>query len=131
LEVDLLDKGIDLLDLYRGKVSMRRVIAVVKHLPHTSAFMQELGKREVGEAVHWGPTEHLMCAMVNSNRSLEYLTAMLLWAKSDQKTPEPKPLDPIYPPGYQPPEEEKPVFTTPDQLAGFFWHANTGFKNIN
>ncbi|MFD1048207.1 hypothetical protein ACFQ1S_23030, partial [Kibdelosporangium lantanae] len=37
LEVDFLAIGVDLLDLYRGRLSFRRVCALVEHLPEDAA----------------------------------------------------------------------------------------------
>ncbi|MEO6081561.1 MAG: hypothetical protein ABIQ18_00445 [Umezawaea sp.] len=42
LEIDCLRLGVDLLDLYRGDLSLRRVCAIVAHLPPDSALWRAL-----------------------------------------------------------------------------------------
>jgi hypothetical protein len=45
LETDLLRYGVDLLDLYRGSLSYRRVCALVTHLPDDAAVWRVLDPR--------------------------------------------------------------------------------------
>lgn len=115
--------GIDLLDLYRGKLTVRRVMSFMKEFePESSVFLkaQMRLQLEISEEEElWGTDRHLLCGVLNRLGQLNYLTEYALWAKSDEKKrgQPPRPPDPIFPPGYQPP---KPVMSTPEQLAGFF-----------
>lgn len=45
METDLLRYGVDLLDLYRGSLSCRRVCALVTHLPDDAAVWRVLNPR--------------------------------------------------------------------------------------
>jgi hypothetical protein len=45
LETDMLRYGVDLLDLYRGSLSYRRVCALVTHLPDDAAVWRVLDPR--------------------------------------------------------------------------------------
>ncbi|MBB5804550.1 hypothetical protein F4560_004318 [Saccharothrix ecbatanensis] len=58
LEVDFLRYGLDLLDLYRGGLSFRRVCAVVAHLPDDAAVW-----RATGPDAGWTRPEILLAAL--------------------------------------------------------------------
>jgi hypothetical protein len=58
LEVDLLRVGVDLLDLYRGRLSFRRVCVVVEHLPDDAAVW-----RTAGPDSGWPRTDYLLAAL--------------------------------------------------------------------
>jgi len=103
LEVDLLTMGIDLLDFYRGKISLRRLCVLASCLDNNSHLMKEIGRRDIGDVVTWSPAEHLACAIANAVRYQCYLTELNLWGKGGSKGERPQPPEPIHPPGYQPP----------------------------
>ncbi|MBP2320494.1 hypothetical protein JOF56_000879 [Kibdelosporangium banguiense] len=58
LEVDFLAYGVDLLDLYRGRLSFRRVCALVEHLPDDAAVW-----RTAGPQAGWPRTDYLLVAL--------------------------------------------------------------------
>lgn len=51
----MLPTPVDLLDFWRGKITPRRLLLLIKHLPRESPFVQA-----VAPAAKWGPTEHLL-----------------------------------------------------------------------
>lgn len=60
IESDLAGKGIDLLDLYRGRLSLRKVKVLIDHLPPGSAFWFAMtgcwwtvGDRIAADGVDW------------------------------------------------------------------------------
>jgi len=113
--------GIDLLDFYRGKISLRRLAVIVSCLDNNSYLLKELGKREIGDSIHWDPQTHLVCSILNSTRNLEYLAALGLWSKADpgKRGHQPQAPEPVLPPGYE--EPKKPiVYAKPEEVAGFF-----------
>ena len=121
LEVDLLEKGVDLLDLYRGKLSIRRVIAIATVLNKDSHLGKILVVREVGPDGEWDANEYFLAAIVNSSRNLEYLTALRMYFEGGEKGSKPIPPEPVRSPGYQPP---KPIFASTREVMGFFNVAN-------
>lgn len=74
--------GVDLLDLWRGRLSLRRVAVLVDTLPPSSATAVAVH----GERALWGPTEHLLATIVD----------VLQWAnyqRSDpKKSTQPEPI---------------------------------------
>lgn len=116
LEVDLFRQGIDLLDFYRGRLSLRRLVVFSLELGNDSLLMKELGWRELGDKILWDHKDYLAAANANSSRELVYLTALNLWGKGGGKGERPKPPDPIHPPGYVP---EKPKMSTREDFAVF------------
>ncbi|GAB3873758.1 hypothetical protein GCM10029964_014560 [Kibdelosporangium lantanae] len=58
LEVDFLAIGVDLLDLYRGRLSFRRVCALVEHLPEDAAVW-----RTAGPEAGWPRADYLLAAL--------------------------------------------------------------------
>ncbi|AZV00743.1 tail assembly chaperone [Gordonia phage Kiko] len=56
IESDLQDKGIDLVDLYRGRLTLRKVAVLIKYLPPTSA----LALATNGGQAPWSLTEYLL-----------------------------------------------------------------------
>lgn len=53
--------GVDLLDFYRGHMSIRRLSVLVRHLPRESLTVQALG----GDEVRWGDLEHLVATHID------------------------------------------------------------------
>jgi hypothetical protein len=56
--VDFLAAGVDLLDLYRGRLSFRRVCVLVEHLPDHAAVW-----RTAGPDAGWSRTDYLLVAV--------------------------------------------------------------------
>lgn len=119
LEADLESEySRDLLDLFRGKLSWRKLISYVLELPPRCRFRLELATREHGEKVLWDEQLQLLTAIANNTAS----TARFTNASAASKVKNPKDLKPpnemyIYPPGYQP---EKKKFATAKEIAAFF-----------
>lgn len=85
LEADLLSHyGIDLLDLYRGRLTWRRLRVLVAGLPSESAT-----GRAMPEVRGWGVTDYLLAHLVD-------VAASHLWAyrtvHSRDRTPPPTPV---------------------------------------
>ena len=133
LEVDLFREGIDLVDVFNGKVSMRRALNFAMTLDMSSLLMKALGKREIGSAVEWDQKDYFLASIANAVRNTEYLTGLLLWVKGDCKGSRPEQPDPIIPPQVEMPETQKPEikFATGDEIAGLMWHANEQFRYLN
>lgn len=64
IEADLLARGVDILDWYRGKVSSRRVLACVRGLAPTSAF------RTAASDYDWPLDAQLMTGMWNEVKAM-------------------------------------------------------------
>lgn len=103
--------GIELVDLFRGRLSWRRLGVLVEHLPDTNATRRSLGD----DAADWGLTEHLLAAAVDCLRAAN-------WQRSG-KGRQPKPIPR---PGVQ--SEPRPVARhghvdpdrSPAEVAAFF-----------
>lgn len=106
LEADLGDKGIDLVDYKRRKITTRKLLVYTIELPGTSRLKKELGRREVGDQVEWGHNEWLTCATANNAASIAYYLQCLLWQNGGGKGEKPEPPEPIMYPGYKPPVPE-------------------------
>jgi hypothetical protein len=59
LELDLADRGVDLLDLWRGRLSPRRLELLIRDLPPTSRLVRSLDP-DAAAANTWGTTEYLL-----------------------------------------------------------------------
>lgn len=75
--------GIPLVDVFNGNVSWRRLMHLVKHLPHDAAvFRVERGP--------WGLTEQLLAAAVDEARVANWQRAQL---HTKEKLKPPKPIE--------------------------------------
>ncbi|WP_136244764.1 hypothetical protein [Mycobacterium intracellulare] len=63
IEADLYYRGIDIFDWYQGRISDRRMLALIKHLPEDSAF-------KTAARDDWPLEDHLAAATVNSINAL-------------------------------------------------------------
>lgn len=81
IDYDLLTLGLDLNDLGTERLSWRRLRAVLRHLPHTSATSQALH----GDAVVWTSTDHLLAAAVDALNIAN-------WQRTGKKQNRPKPI---------------------------------------
>ena len=116
-EVDLLyipGGAVDLVDFYRGKLSIRRLTLLSMELPEGSRVHKELMRREFDGEDPWGPQELLTAAAVNEIRYSNWLQALVMWQKADEKSRGPAPEKPetIKPPGFQPTESEHEMDTS-------------------
>ncbi|MGW3232472.1 hypothetical protein [Kitasatospora sp. NPDC001095] len=117
MEADLLEfYGVDLLDLWRGRLSLRRVhvlISSLMHKPGRSVLLAELD-----ETTQWGTAEHLMARVSDA---LELSNYLFIKANSESSADLPIP-EPIPRPGAEALElpAPEPDFASGDQLADFF-----------
>lgn len=63
IEHDLLP-AIDLLDVWRGRLSFRRLDLLIRNLPASSATFRALDP-DAAEASSWGTTQHLLALQVD------------------------------------------------------------------
>jgi hypothetical protein len=85
--------GIDLLDLYRGRLSLRRLAVLVRQLPPESATVRAL----TPEAA-WSTTDYLLAAVLDAARWGNWLTVETnkrKGAKNPRPLPVPRPGDPV------------------------------------
>lgn len=94
----------------------------MKHLPPSSLLKQEIGRRALGDEVKWDQKDYLSAAQANATRDVAYLTSLLVWLKGGAKGMQPKPPEPIRPPGWKPP---KPKMLDTQGVAEFFSTINT------
>lgn len=70
--------GVDLLDLWRGKLSLRKVRIYLDGLPRNCALSRAVD----ANATAWSLTDHLLAELLHSSRTAN-------WQRSDGKTPPP------------------------------------------
>lgn len=109
---------VDLLDLWRGRLSLRRVHVLMQSLlkkPGRSTFLAA-----VDESAAWSVTDHLIARVSDAVEVSNYL---FIKANSDAESleiPEPVPR-----PGQAPaPPSAEPQFAGGDELSAFFTHMN-------
>lgn len=118
MEVDLVQEyGVDLLDLYRGKLSLRKLILLVVRLPRSSRVVQALGVQEFGEGVRWSEETYFLADIANNARISNWLFQNKMWLQNDKRGTEPKFPELIHEPGYV---EPKPEVADSGQLLDFF-----------
>ncbi|GAA3136667.1 hypothetical protein GCM10010466_29350 [Planomonospora alba] len=106
--------GVDLVDLYRGRISLRKVYSLVSSLPYDSATH----KAVLGEAAAWGSIEHLLAATVDELRVSNWLFQRVNF---EQNPPTPAP-EPLPRPGLSSapePEPEHTKFLTATELRSY------------
>ncbi|WJV49915.1 hypothetical protein [Streptomyces flavofungini] len=117
--------GVDLLDVWRGRLSLRRVGVLIKSLmrkPGRSAFLMA-----VDERAEWDETTYLLA---RSSDALELSNYLFLSANlSDEDRNQIDPPEPITRPGATEPEQKAPVpedeFATGSELTDFFGRMNS------
>lgn len=77
--------GIDLLDFFRKKISVRKLIMLIRHLPSDSA----LASRGIAGDGRWGTNDHLQAAILDTLAVLDHH----LLAVNGNKFPAPKPVE--------------------------------------
>jgi hypothetical protein len=84
IEADLLRwYGLDLFDLGRPRLSMRRFRNLIGRLPRDAELWREMH----GDVMAWGPVEHLVADLVDVER-------LALWQRGgNSKAPRPQPID--------------------------------------
>jgi hypothetical protein len=120
LEADLLEFfGVDLLDLWRGRLSIRRLNALIRSLmakPGRSALLQA-----VDERASWSESEYMMARVSDA---LELSNFMFLKANSESTDGLEMP-EPITRPGTPEPDSTQPEVNTPSELINFFGQMNS------
>lgn len=92
---------IDLLDLWRGTLSPRKIRVLVKHLPPESATVRALNPR-TPEEEHWTTDRQLLAGICDRVDQLTYTTSILgVDQKHRNKIKEPRPIPR---PGVKPPK---------------------------
>jgi hypothetical protein len=117
---------VDLLDVYRGALSWRRLRVLLQHLPPESATWtalrnaapeEELAEQaEQGEPERdrWSKLEHLVATVADRLARVEYV---LICANTDKKSKRPAAPEPIRRPGSRPPRPKpKLTDTSADRL---------------
>jgi hypothetical protein len=121
LEADLLEFfGIDLLDLWRGRLSLRRVHLLINSLMHKAGRSTLLATMD--ESTQWGSTEHLLARVSDALELSNYLFLRANSSEKDIPLPEPLPR-----PGSDEPVKSKPAeseFASGEELTNFFTQMN-------
>lgn len=113
LESDLLEFWqIDILDYWRGKLSLRRVAVLLKRLMHMAGRSALASKLDV--QAEWSTLEYMTAEMIDRLELANWLAIRINSEKSDVPQPEPIPR-----PGHK---EVTPVrdFATPAEVAALF-----------
>ncbi|MFE7313813.1 hypothetical protein ACFU7T_12000 [Streptomyces sp. NPDC057555] len=121
LEADLLEFfGIDLLDLWRGCLTLRRLHVLI------SSLLTKQGSgalvRAVDESAMWSHESHLLARISDA---LEAANWLFIRANSADDTDR-DPPQPMWRPGAEPVESEpmKPEMASPSELASWFGAMN-------
>lgn len=108
IEADLAFRGFDLLDMWRGKLTPRKVDVLIRGLPPDSATRMAMNE---GEPL-WGRTDHILADLVDAMNSNTWVLANHEAAKKDRSPfPEPYPR-----PGMVAPSKKREI-TAADLLA--------------
>jgi hypothetical protein len=123
LEADLLEFfGVDLLDLWRGRLTFRRLAVLIRSLmakPGRSTFLMALDER-----AKWPERDYLLARISDG---MELSNFLFLKANGDHKaTRDIEIPQPIERPGTPlPPPEPEPVFSDASALTSFFGRMNS------
>lgn len=85
IEADLYFRGIDIFDWYRGKISDRRLLVLLRYLPEDSAFKSVMREHD------WPLQEHLQTGTLNEIKAMRGD----LWALLGHEL---LPFNPVLPP---------------------------------
>lgn len=119
MEVDLLDKGIDLLDWHRGRLSTRRLALLVAELPTDSRVITEYRRRAAGhDDPFFSQQEYILADIYDVVQHMRWLTEAVLAARGGNDAPQHPERYPR--PGERAPEAEPIRFATTDELSAFF-----------
>ncbi|MET8702735.1 hypothetical protein ABZW10_28330 [Kitasatospora sp. NPDC004723] len=113
--------GVDLLDLWRGRLSIRRVHVLITSLmckPGRSVLLAAMD-----ETAQWGTAEHLLARVSDA---LELSNYLFIRANSEESSDLPLP-EPIPRPGLGPVDlaAPEPDFASGAEVANFFTHMST------
>ncbi|MEF3112420.1 hypothetical protein [Streptomyces chrestomyceticus] len=122
LEADLLEFfGIDLLDLWRGELSLRRLHVLI------SSLLSRQGSgalvRAVDESAMWSHESYLLARISDALEASNYL---FIQANSTEEDFGVDPPQPVWRPGAEvvEPEPEKPAMASPAELSEWFGAMN-------
>ena len=93
IEYDLLRMGIDIFDLGSSRLSLRRLLAILKRLGSDSAYAHAIH----GPKVEWSTEAHLMASACDRISALTYVVGQLFVAMGGE-SPVPK-FEPLPRPG--------------------------------
>lgn len=110
--------GVDLLDLYRGKLSIRKLAALVSGLPRGSALHIAMS----GEEALWGTSDYLLAATVDH---LAVANWLFVQANSKKGARNPYP-DPVPRPGDKKKNEEPRRFASAKEVSAFIARVTRG-----
>ncbi|MFI9202633.1 hypothetical protein [Streptomyces sp. NPDC053048] len=109
---------VDLLDLWRGRLSLRRIGVLIDSL------MKKAGRSTLlmamDERAAWADSDHLLARVSDA---LELSNFLFLKANSEHSEDLELPV-PIPRPG-EPESQPEPEFSTPQELTDFFGHMNS------
>lgn len=92
LEADFLEfYRIDLLDAWRGDLSLRRVLVLVEQLTHTSGSRYRAAALKDDMFHGWGRAETLAADLIDRVAALSYITARANGGKPRKPEPYPRP----------------------------------------
>ncbi|MFI2031398.1 hypothetical protein [Streptomyces buecherae] len=124
LEADLLEFfGVDLLDLWRGRLSIRRVGVLIKSLmkkPGRSSLLQAIDER-----ARWSDSDYILARASDALELSNYI-AIKVNAEDTRDIPFPEPLPRPGGTEYEEPAEESgPEMSSPQELIEFFGQMNS------
>lgn len=121
MEVDLDDKGIDLLDYFRGTLSLRKLLTHVHLLGKDSLVCQEMRFRDHGEAALWDVNNYELADIKDLLSVTNYWLAVWVQMNSQngKQVPPPKPA---YRPGMTKEEIDSSAYqyADHDEIMSFF-----------
>ncbi|GAA0954981.1 hypothetical protein GCM10009560_78960 [Nonomuraea longicatena] len=113
---------LDIIDLYRGKLSVRKLLSLLQGLPRGSALHVAI----TGEEASWSPGDYLLAATVDL---LQVSNWLFMQANSKKGTRNPFP-DPVQRPGrktlQEAPDQESQRFASAQEVSAFIARATRG-----
>jgi hypothetical protein len=111
--------GVDLVDFYRGEISLRKMCLFARYLDKDSKVATEMRSRQNLDEGVWSDEMYVLAGIFNGVMAMKYYTEGQLWARQKKKAAadEPKPPEPIRPPGWRP---EKVRMSSDMELHQFF-----------
>lgn len=109
--------GVDLLDFFRGKISLRRLVVLTQELPTDSRVIRELTTREYGPPAEWDQKDYMLADLIDEARKANYLLEYQLQSQSS-KPSKPKTPKPAWRPQDDRPPDES-AFSTTEEVQSF------------
>lgn len=79
VEADLLERGIDLVDFYRGKITLRRIVVAIRQLPAGARLWKALAPPQAGKSdatpgdAAWSGVEHKLAAVFDAVQNVTHV----------------------------------------------------------